>query len=212
MTDNPTVLIVDDDPPLLHVLSSILMRNRSLLVIETCDSSRRAAQKLAEAHFDAVITDLVMPELSGWDILAHVAASRPCTPILLMTGQTTASIVERAFSRGVFDFFGKPIEWEGLISSVNLAIKTHRLRRRIAERRLYVAQLREVLHRRWTNPPSGMAEATVEQARSLVGASSKRRVEAAVQQSEKAIERTERILRRSQDLVRQRARQRLQSS
>jgi DNA-binding NtrC family response regulator len=206
ITDNPAVLIVDDDPTHLYVLSSILMENRPLLLIETCHSSRLAAQKLAEGHFDAAITDLTMPELSGWDILAHAGESRPCTPVLLMTGHTTPSIVKRAFSEGFFDFIGKPIDREGLISSVNLAIKTHRLRRRIAERRVYVAQLREVLDRRWIGPPSVMAEATVEQTASV-----KRRIEAAMQQSEKAIERTERSLRRSEDLVRQRAWQRLQS-
>jgi DNA-binding NtrC family response regulator len=200
------VLIVDDDPTHLYILSSILMRNRPLLLIETCHSSRLAAQKLAEGHFDVAITDLAMPELSGWDILARVGESRPCTPVLLMTGQTTPSIVKSAFSQGVFDFIGKPIDRERLISSVNLAIKTHRLRRRIAERRVYIAQIREVLHRRWINPPSVVADPTVEQAASV-----KRRMEAAMQQSEKAIERTERILRRGQALVRQRAWQRLQS-
>ena len=81
-------------------------------------------------------------------MLARVRETLPCTPLLLMTGAKESTLAERAFEQGPFDFVGKPIDLEGLMWSVTLAIKTHRLHRRMAERQVRLAQLREVLHRR----------------------------------------------------------------
>lgn len=205
-----TVLIVDDDPLLLEVLPSILTRHLSHLSIETCQSPRLAVQKLAKGHYDAAITDLMMPELNGFDILTHVRETRPCTSVIFITGQPAVGIAERAFQEGAFDFVSKPLDPRQLTWSVNLAIKTHRLRRRIEERRVYLTQLREVLSRRWEKPTSIKVTAPVEESRSLMGASFDR-MEASAKQSEQVIERAERLLRRRQDQMRHHARQRLHS-
>ena len=112
-----------------------------------------------------------------------------------------------ASSYGAFDFVPKPLDRDRLIWSLDLAIKSHRLRRRIEERRVYVMQLREVMNRRWEMPLSIQAASAVEPSRSLMGASFDR-IEAAVKQSENVIERAERMLRRRQDQIRYEAWQR----
>ena len=117
-------------------------------------------------------------------------------------------LAERAFSQGAFDFVPKPLDRDRLIWSLDLAIKTHRLRRRIEERRVYATQLREVMTRRWEKPLSLQAANAVEPSRSLMGASFDL-MDAAVRQSEKVIGRAERLLRRRQDQVRHDARHRL---
>src|SRR5215217_3325099 len=101
---HPAILIVDDDPVILHVLPSILMRCFPHVAIETCQSARLAASRLVEGHYDAAITDMVMPELDGFAVLAHALEARPCTSILLMTGKKDVKLAERAFSQGAFDF------------------------------------------------------------------------------------------------------------
>jgi DNA-binding NtrC family response regulator len=211
LSAHPAVLVIDDDPTTLQVLPSILMHSMPHVLVETCESPRVAAAKLAEGHYHAAITDLVMPDLDGFSVLAYALAARPCTPILLCTGKKDIVLAERAFSQGAFDFVPKPLNRDWLIWSLNLAIKTHRLRRRIEERRVYVTQLREVLTRRWEKPLSVQAAHAVESSPSLTGASFDR-AEAAVRQSEKLIERAERLLHRRQDQVRHDARRRLQSS
>ena len=166
------------------------MHSMPHVLVETCESPRVAAAKLAEGHYHAAITDLVMPDLDGFSVLAYALAARPCTPILLCTGKKDIVLAERAFRQGAFDFVPKPLNRDWLIWSLNLAIKTHRLRRRIEERRVYVAQLREVLTRRWEKPLSVQAAHAVESSQSLTGASFDR-AEAAVRQSEKLIERAD---------------------
>jgi PleD family two-component response regulator len=207
---HPAVLVIDDDPATLQVLPSILMRSMPHVLVETCQSPRLAAAKLADGHYDAAITDLLMPDLDGFGVLAHVLAARPCTPILLCTGKKDVELAERAFDQGAFDYVPKPLDRERLIWSVNVAIKTHRLRRRIEERRVYVTQLREVMNRRWEKPLSLQAAHAVEPSQSLMRASFDG-IEAAVMQSEKLIERAERLLHRRQDQVQHDARHRVHS-
>jgi DNA-binding NtrC family response regulator len=207
---SPAVLVVDDDPAFLHVLPSILMHSMPHVLVETCESPRVAAAKLAEGHYHAAITDLVMPDLDGFGVLSHALEARPCTPILLITGKRDVKLAERAFSQGAFDFVPKPLDRDRLLWSLDLAIKTHRLRRRMEERRVYVTQLRELMNRRWEMPLSIQAARAVEPSRSLMGVSFDG-IEAAMRQSEKVIERAERLLRRRQDMVQHDARHRLHS-
>ncbi|HKN86961.1 MAG TPA: response regulator [Nitrospiraceae bacterium] len=205
---NPTALIVDDDPLLLEVVPSILRRTLPHLSVETCQSSRLATQKASHGHYDVAVIDLAMPELDGMEVLAHIRRTRPCTSFVLITGQKDISILDRAFSQGAFDFLGKPFNAQDLIGSVDTAIRVHRMRRRLDERRVYVSQLRETLERRWTKPPSLVGRVVIEQARSLMGASLAH-IELAVKQTDQVIVRAERMLRRREDEVRQKARRRL---
>lgn len=205
---NPTVLIVDDDPLLLEVVPSILMRGLPHVSVETCQSSRLAAQKATHGHYDAAIVDLAMPELDGMDVLAHIRRGRPCTSLVLITGQKDIGLVDRAFNQGAFDFLGKPFNAQELVGSVDTAVRVHRMRRRVDERRLYVSQLRETLERRWTKPPSLISGVAIEHARSLMGASLAH-IELAVKQTDQVIVRAERMLRRREDELRQKARRRL---
>jgi DNA-binding NtrC family response regulator len=207
---DPTVLVIDDDPATLQALSPILMHSLPHVVIETCASPRLAAAKLADGHYDAAITDLVVPDLDGFGILRYVLEPRPCTPILLSTGKKDVELAERAFSQGAFDFVPKPLDQDRLIWSLNLAIRTHRLRRRIEERRVYVTQLREVITRRWQKPLSIQASHAIASSRDLMSVSFDW-AEAAVRQTEKLIERAERLLHRRQDQVRHDTRHRLRS-
>jgi FixJ family two-component response regulator len=207
---SPAVLVVDDDPVFLRVLPSVLMRSFPHIAIETCPSARLAASKLVEGHYDAAITDVLMPELDGFGVLSQALEARPCTPILFITGKKDLKLAERAFSHGAFDFVPKPFDRERLIWSLDLAIKTHRLRRRIEERRVYVTQVREVMNRRWERPFSLQASSAVAPSRSLMGTAFDR-IEASVKQSENVIERAERMLRRRQDQIRHDARRRLHS-
>lgn len=117
-----------------------------------------------------------------------------------ITGKKELELAEQAFRQGAFDFLAKPLDRDRLLWSLDLAIKTHRLRRRIEERRVYVTQLREIMTRRWEKPLSVQTANAVEPSRSLMGASFDR-MDALVGQSERVIERAERLLRRRQEQV-----------
>jgi len=200
----PAILVVDDDPTFLQVVPSTLMRALPDVTVETYRSARLAASKLAAGHYDAAITDLRMPDLGGFEVLGETLASRPCTPIVLLTGQHDSTLAERAFGQGAFDFIPKPFDRERLVSAVSLGIKAHRLRRRIEERRLHMMQIREVMHRRWEDPLSAKTGEAVNSSRSLMDAAYDRLIASATR-TEKLIQRTERVLHRMQRQIHEQA-------
>jgi DNA-binding NtrC family response regulator len=204
------VLIIDDEPLVVKVLSSIIRHDQPTFSIEPCSSPRLAVQKIIDGHFDAVVTDVIMPEFNGWHILERVRDTRPCTPVLLVTGTKQATIAARAFDHGAFDFLGKPIDRPALVWSVTLAIKTHRLQRRIELRRVYIEQLRESMNRRWEQPVSVPLVGVRKPLDGSMGAAVAR-FEAAVAQYNKTKERTERLLRRSHELILERSRRWLEA-
>lgn len=91
LTAHPAVLVVDDDPAFLHIVPATLMRALPHVAVETCPSAQLAASKLAEGHYDAAVTDLLMPELDGFGVLSHALEARPCTPIVLLQGKKSLS-------------------------------------------------------------------------------------------------------------------------
>jgi response regulator RpfG family c-di-GMP phosphodiesterase len=131
--------------------------------------------------------------------------------VLLVTGTKQATIAARAFDEGAFDFLGKPIDRKGLVWSITLAIKTHRLQRRIEMRRVYIEQLRESMNHRWEQPVSAPRVGARKPLEFSMGAAIAR-FEAAVAQYNKTKERTERLLRRSHQLVLERSRRRLEAT
>jgi len=93
---------------------------------------------------------------------------------------------------------------------VDMAVRMHRLRRRLDERKVYLSQVRETLERRWTNAPSIATAAAIDESRSLMRASLER-MESAAKQTEAVIQRAERLLRRREEQVHRMAQQRLQA-
>jgi len=206
----PTVLLVDDDPVLLEVVPPILKHTLPHVSIETCPSSRLAAQKGSEGHYDVAVIDVTMPELDGLEVLAHIRERRPCTSVIFITGKKDRDLAEHVFREGAYDFIGKPFDSQQLSESVDMAVRMHRLRRRLDERKVYLSQVRETLERRWTNAPSIATAAAIDESRSLMRASLER-MESAAKQTEAVIQRAERLLRQREEQVRRLAQQRLQA-
>ncbi len=97
------------------------------------------AQQLAEAHSpDLVLTDVVMPGLSGLELLHALQQGDPGRPVILMTAQGTIDMAVEAMKQGALDFLTKPLDYVKLKSVLDAAQKDIALRRQ--SRRL-VSQL-----------------------------------------------------------------------
>jgi DNA-binding NtrC family response regulator len=105
------LLLCDDEDALLRGLARLL-RAASFEVV-TADGPR-ALQELEEQHFDAVLTDLRMPTVSGFDILEAVRRKDPTTPVIVMSGSAEIPDAVKAIRAGARDFLIKPFEWKGL--------------------------------------------------------------------------------------------------
>lgn len=133
------ILIVDDDPALLEALPDSI-RTRMPVQVDTADSGARALELIAATDYDAIVTDIKMPEMDGLSLLEKVRELRPDTPTLLITGHGERDLAVRALRGGAYDFIEKPIERDHFIASLDRAIQARHLRREVDEHKEALAR------------------------------------------------------------------------
>lgn len=121
------VLVLDDEKNIVIVLRTILEKRG--FQVEGFTSSLDAVQVIENKEFDAVVTDLFMPELDGLGFLAKVHAIRPKLPVIMITAFGTVDTAVDAIKAGAFDYVTKPFEQSEICAVVEKAIHTDRLRR-----------------------------------------------------------------------------------
>jgi CheY-like chemotaxis protein len=89
----PRVLFVDDDPHLREIVACVLT---SLGYDCHAADSRTGLDRFTEGDWDLVLTDLTMPEVSGWEIIDAVRQRAPTIPVVLMTGLSNPPVLRRA--------------------------------------------------------------------------------------------------------------------
>ena len=124
-----TVLIADDEERILRALARAL-REEGHDVAEAAGGL--AAQRLlAERAFDVVVVDNVMPDLTGLDLIRHVAQHVPAgerPQLVLMTAHATVESAIEAMKLGALDYLQKPFDIDELLVVVRRAVELQRLR------------------------------------------------------------------------------------
>jgi len=118
------VLIVDDEKGFLDVLAE-RMQSRGMEVT-TATSAKEALQKLEAETFDAIVLDLMMPEMGGIEALQRIKEKNPDSEVILLTGQPSVSIGVEAMKLGASDFLIKPADINELTEKIKMA-KAHRM-------------------------------------------------------------------------------------
>jgi len=113
------VLVVDDDDCIREVLTILLSRREYRC--QSATNGIEAMQKVRQGNFDAVITDLQMPEMDEVVLTRELRQYFSDLPVMIMTGQPDGSLVESAITAGAIEVIRKPFE----ISE--LAVKIHRM-------------------------------------------------------------------------------------
>ncbi|USG64796.1 ATP-binding protein [Brevibacillus ruminantium] len=109
-SDRPRVLIVDDDPVNLNVLETVLSGER--YDIMTVTSGKEALALLDTREWDLVISDVMMPQMSGYELTRTIRKRFSMTelPVLLLTARTQPEDIENGFLSGANDYVTKPVE------------------------------------------------------------------------------------------------------
>jgi CheY-like chemotaxis protein len=117
----PCILVVDDTPALLDVVRRCLEGEG--YAVRTCLESRNAVAMAREARPDVIMLDVVMPEVSGWEVLAELRADAAFvrTPVIVCTAYVEEALGRLAELKGPDQHLGllpKPFEIEELIEVV----------------------------------------------------------------------------------------------
>jgi DNA-binding response OmpR family regulator len=122
MPNRARILVVDDELPVCRSVSSALAREGH--DIETALSAEEALRKEGESAYDVIITDLMMPGLSGLDLLRAIKGRSPDTKVIMITGYPSIKSAVEATRLGAFDYIPKPFTPNELRSLVARALKT----------------------------------------------------------------------------------------
>ncbi|MGH9835417.1 MAG: sigma-54-dependent transcriptional regulator [Blastocatellia bacterium] len=114
MNQYPHILIADDDRLIRMTLEAGL--SLSGFRVSCARSGREAISAANGQQFDAIISDVYMPDGDGLEVLRELRITRPEIPIILMTAQGSVDLAVRAIEEGATDFIAKPFELESLAS------------------------------------------------------------------------------------------------
>ncbi len=120
-----SVLLVDDNSFVLES-TSLLLAGYGYTVV-ACRSAEEAIERFGQRKFDAVLTDIKMPGVTGIDLLDRVHSLDRETPVILMTAYAELDVAVNAVKKGAFDFIIKPYKPEYLLHSVDKAVNYFRL-------------------------------------------------------------------------------------
>lgn len=113
----PTVLVVDDSAVDRKLVSGLLSK-RTGLQVELVASGDEAMSRLDAIKPALIVTDLVMPGISGLDLVAQVVERHPEIPVILMTGKGSEEIAVKALAAGAASYVPKGVMHQHLLSTV----------------------------------------------------------------------------------------------
>src|SRR5258708_21760728 len=121
-----TILIADDDRAIRTVLNEALGRLGH--DVKTTGHAATLWRWVADGEGDLVITDVVMPDENGLDLIPRIHKIRPELRIIVMSAQNTLLTAVKATERGAFEYLPKPFDLKELINVVERALKAPAVR------------------------------------------------------------------------------------
>jgi two-component system sensor histidine kinase/response regulator len=145
MGESPArILVIDDELGIREgcrrVLAPLGYR------IDVAENGQEGLRKIREGEFDLVLLDVMMPDISGIDLLKPIQEHAPDLVCIIITGYATVELAVQAVKSGAYDFISKPFSADNLILSVNQGLERRRLS--LDAKRLAVceAEARDLAH------------------------------------------------------------------
>jgi two-component system, NtrC family, response regulator HydG len=129
MNKQNKLAVIDDDEDIQELISSFF-RNKGYLVTAYSDAALLFAeiQKSGVCIYDVIITDLLLPTISGIEFTKKMKEFGSSVPIILVTGQKSAEVAVQAIQAGAYDFVVKPIHFPQLLVSLERAIYLNQIK------------------------------------------------------------------------------------
>jgi two-component system response regulator AtoC len=125
MADEIRILVVDDDDSGREALT-LLLRSAGYTVLSAA-SGEEALEIIGREQFQVIVSDLLLPDKSGLDILQSVRKVSTFTEVIVVTGHASAQTAVRAMKEGAFDYITKPIDFDELKLVVAKALEKQQI-------------------------------------------------------------------------------------
>ena len=117
----PTILVADDDRSIRTVLTQAL--GRAGYQVRATASAATLWRWVEDGEGDVAITDVIMPDENGLDLIPRIRRIRPELPVIVMSAQSTLTTAVQATQRGAFEYLPKPFDLGDLLAVVDRALK-----------------------------------------------------------------------------------------
>lgn len=112
------VLVVDDDKSFLQSLTDGFKSYEDKFAITTAEDGIQATEILKREKISLVLTDLKMPRMDGFALVAHLSSNFPDIPVIVMTAFGTPEMEDNLREMGTFQYIEKPIDFENLVEKI----------------------------------------------------------------------------------------------
>lgn len=113
------VLLVDDEPDFLELLSARLTTRGMSVTTATC--GEEALDISRNARFDIIVIDLSMPGMNGIETVRNIKKQRPFAEVIILTGHANIKSSVEAIKVGAEDFLEKPVDMDILLKKIHIA-------------------------------------------------------------------------------------------
>jgi DNA-binding NtrC family response regulator len=121
-----TILLVDDDPVALATLTKALEKVGYNQLV-TCRDERETTAILADRPVAVILLDLIMPYISGEELLVEIRGRHPHIPVIMATSRDDTATVVRCMRKGAYDYITKPFDTELLVAGIERALQFSKL-------------------------------------------------------------------------------------
>ena len=115
-----TVLLADDDKDIRMVVTQVLTRNG--FAVRATSNAATLWKWIEDGEGDVVITDVILPDENGLDLLPRIRKLRPNLRVIVMSAQNTLLTAVKAAQRGAFEYLPKPFDLVELVGAVKKAL------------------------------------------------------------------------------------------
>ena len=119
------ILVVDDDDAIRLVITEALRRDGH--VVRTAASVAEQSRILEEFDPDVLVTDVILPDGNGLDVVPGILERRPGLPVIVLSAQNTLATAVRATEQGAFEYLPKPFDLDELCRAVRDGLKRRAL-------------------------------------------------------------------------------------
>jgi DNA-binding NarL/FixJ family response regulator len=119
----PSILIVDDEESIRVSLENILIEENYF--VKTANNGLMALEMLQNDHYDVILTDIVMDDMTGVELLKKIKDGFPEILVLLMTGYSSIDTAVEAVRLGASDYLIKPFTYKVMLSSITHCLENH---------------------------------------------------------------------------------------
>lgn len=143
INDPIKILIVDDDKIIADILKDLTSTPEAERSVSVCYDGNEAVDRLRNSYFDLIITDLIMPDTDGLEVLKFAKKMNPAVLVIIVTGYASLETAVIAIKEGAYDYIMKPCKLDEIRIVINRATDTIKLNR---ENKELLRKLQEACH------------------------------------------------------------------